>query len=86
MLSISLSNPCTRTHALNRVDQLAKNYGSLPLHHREMLPGMPSHIEALKSAIDVNQHFVEMIVASAVGMFENSQVSQLVSNSSVNVS
>ena len=45
-----------------------------------MLPGMPSHIEALKSAVDVNQHFVEMIVASAVGMFENSQVSQLVSN------
>lgn len=86
MLSISLSKPCTRTHALSRVDRLAKNYCSLPLHHRKMLPGMPSHIEALKSAIDVNQRFVEMIVASAVGMFENSQVSQLVSNLSVNVS
>ena len=51
-----------------------------------MLPGMPGHIEALKSAIDVNQRFVEMIVASAVGMFENSQVSQLVSDLSVNMS
>ena len=45
-----------------------------------MLPGMPSHIEALKTAVDINQSFVEKIVTSAVGMFENSQVSQLVSN------
>ena len=44
-----------------------------------MLPDMPSHIDAMKAAIDVNQTFVEKIVASAVGMFENSQVSQIVS-------
>ena len=81
---IVLYNVCiyksTRSHALSRVDRFVKNYQGLPLHHRKMLPGMPSHIQALKSAIDVNQQFVEMIIASAVGMFENSQVSQFVSN------
>ena len=75
-----LSNSPCRTHAVNRVERLAKNYWDLPLHHRQMLPGMPDHIKRLKSAIDVNQRFVEMIIASAVGMFENSQVSQLVRN------
>ena len=75
----------SRTNALSRVERFVENYQALPLLHRTMLPGMPRHIEALRSAIDINQQFVEKIVASAVGMFENSQVSQLVSHLSLHI-
>ena len=68
-----------RTHALSRVERFAENYKALSALHRRMLPDMPSHIEAMKAAIDINHKFVEKIVTSAVGMFENSQVSQIVS-------
>lgn len=68
-----------RTHTLSRLERFADNYKALPVQHRRMLPDIPSHIDALANAIDINQRFVEKIVASAVGMFGNSQVSQIVS-------
>ena len=54
------------------------NYSSLSLSHRRMLREMPSHFQRLREAIQINQKFVESIVTSAVGMFENSQVSDIV--------
>ena len=64
---------------MKRVTRLADNYDQLPSSHRQMLQNMPKHIERLKRGVDLNQEFVEKIVASSVGMFENSPVSQFVS-------
>ena len=44
-----------------------------------MLSQVPQHLSNLRAAALVNQRFVEAVVKSSVGMFENSPLSKSVS-------
>ena len=68
-----------RSYAVHRLKQVAASYGKLPACHRQMLKYYPKHCEEIAGAIDKNHRFIRAIVHSAVGMFENSSVSNIVS-------
>ena len=62
-----------------RLKQVVESYGKLPACHRLMLKDYPEHCKDIADAVDKNDRFVKSIVQSAVGMFENSSVSNFVS-------
>ncbi len=64
---------------MQRLEQSYGDYLQLPAQHQKMLTTFPKHIGDVRKAIDTNFDFVKLIVSSAVGMFENSDVSQFVS-------
>ena len=69
-----------REDAFNRVERSEGNYFNLPPHHRCMLPAQPQYFHSLKDAIRINYQFIRKIVESAAGMFVNSGISCMVSN------
>ncbi len=62
-----------------RLKQVVESYGKLPACHRLMLKDYPDHCKDIAEGIENNDRFVRSIVRSAVGMFENSSVSNFVS-------
>ena len=68
-----------RVYALVRVQRLEDNYKKLSQGHQQMLSQFPTHIANTRKAVETNYEFVKKIVSSAVGMFENSEVSHFVS-------
>ena len=68
-----------RTYASERLQRLYQDYLRIPVEHQRMLPSIPATIDRIQKAIDKNYEFVRAIVSTAVGMFEDSEVSQFVS-------
>ncbi|XP_064387847.1 carnosine N-methyltransferase-like [Halichondria panicea] len=65
-----------RVHLNARLHRVEENYSSLPPTHQAMLSQVPQHLSNLRAAALVNQRFVEAVVKSSVGMFENSPLSK----------
>ena len=68
-----------RTYTSERLQRLHRDYLHIPAEHQKMLPSFPATIDRIQKAIDRNYEFVRAIVSTAVGMFEDSAVSQFVS-------
>ncbi len=72
-------SPFYRVHLNARLHGVEENYSFLPPAHQAMLSEVPQHLNKLRAATLVNQRFVEAVVKSSVGMFEDSQLSKKVS-------
>lgn len=58
---------------------MRRSYDLLPSPHRLMLPNFLDDWKDICRGVDLNYQFVKTIIRSAMGMFENSSVSQFVS-------
>lgn len=64
-----------KKHALLKLQRTCNHYRELPEAHKQMLIKFPGHLDDVRQGIEENYKFVRRIVSSAVGMFENSEVS-----------
>ena len=71
-----------RSYARLRLQKLWFAFTKLPKSHRLLLPDFPSHMKECFKAAEENSKFLNSIVANAVGVFQNSDVSEFVSSSS----
>ncbi len=71
-------NVAHRTYSEIRLKQVRDRYEQLPSAHRQMLPDFLSQQEEVSKAVDKNFKFVKSLIKSAMGMFENSTVSNFV--------
>ena len=67
-----------RSYSEIRLRQVRERFGQLPAAHRQMLPNFLGQQEEVSKAVDENFLFVKNVIRSAMGMFENSTVSNFV--------
>uniref|UniRef100_A0A7S4KCE0 carnosine N-methyltransferase n=1 Tax=Guillardia theta TaxID=55529 RepID=A0A7S4KCE0_GUITH len=65
-----------REHALNVVSKAEVSYARLPPAHQAILSHLPAKFSAQKQCIEVNQHFLNTIIAHASGFTGNSHLLQ----------
>ena len=75
-----------RSYARGKLHRLYTDFTKLSKPHQLLLPQFPAHIKECIKAVEVNSRFLSSIVENAVGFFQNSDVSEFVSASSINYS
>lgn len=68
-----------RMFACLQIDRGHLCYKKLSAKHKALLPDYPSHVENCFKAIDVNYQLIKNIIGNAVGFFENSDITDIVS-------
>ena len=79
IIVVHCTYPLCRSYAHSKLKRLWSDFSKLPKDNQLLLPRFPTHMKECIKAVEINSKFLKAIVENAVGVFQNSDISQFVS-------